>query len=83
LRNPSIQTPVTAEVKRIVFRKLDVPEKSEAKKSDKRQEIWRKLKGAEWFRGLDNQEREHLSNQFHLIAFLARESQFQANRNDI
>lgn len=83
LSKSSIQTPVTAEVKRITYRKLEVPGENAGERRDNRQKVWEKLKGQIWFTNLDEQEREHLANQFHLIAFLGRESQFQIERSEL
>jgi len=73
---PDFQMAATQEVKRITLRKLAIHHGSP---QEKRTQTWEQdLSGAEWFRGAVAENfAETISNQLHLIAFLARESAYQ------
>lgn len=71
---------VESEVRRITLRKLQLPPGPPAEKKTRRKEIWEdQLLGRQWFDdSAAGQGIAPLSNQLHVIAFLCRESAYQA-----
>jgi len=77
---PLFRKAVESEVRRITLRKLQIPSGAPAEKKTGRKDIWEdQLLGRQWFDDpAAGQGVARLSNQLHVIAFLCRESAYQA-----